>query len=62
MTVGGIGGSGSVLCSRDVVLLPDMSLEEAVAKGPYDAVVIPGGLKGAENIAQVGSFRMHPVS
>lgn len=53
MTVGGVGGAESVRCSRDVVLLPDMSLEEAVAKGPYDAVVLPGGLKGAENIAKV---------
>ncbi|XP_050712886.1 Parkinson disease protein 7-like [Eriocheir sinensis] len=52
VTVGGVGGAGSVLCSRDVVLLPDMSLEEAVAKGPYDAVVLPGGLKGAENIGK----------
>ncbi|KAG0713361.1 Protein/nucleic acid deglycase DJ-1 [Chionoecetes opilio] len=52
VTVGGVGGAGSVLCSRDVVVMPDMSLEDAVAKGPYDAVVLPGGLKGAENIAQ----------
>ncbi|XP_045112293.1 Parkinson disease protein 7-like [Portunus trituberculatus] len=57
VTVGGIDGSGSVLCSRDVVMLPDMSLEEAVAKGPYDAVVIPGGLKGAENIAQSATVK-----
>ena len=65
VTVGGVGGAGSVLCSRDVVLMPDMSLEDAVAKGPYDAVVLPGGLKGAENIAQVGctetSICMHAV-
>lgn len=65
VTVGGLGGAGKVLCSRDVVLLPDMSLEDAVAKGPYDAVVLPGGLKGSENIAQVGyteaSVNMYPV-
>lgn len=52
VTVGGVGGGGKVVCSRDVVMLPDMSLEDAVSKGPYDAVVLPGGLKGAENIAQ----------
>ena len=56
VTVGGvgIGGGSKVVCSRDVVMLPDVSLEDAVAKGPYDAVVLPGGLKGAENIAQAG--------
>merc|ERR1739838_85909 len=48
VVVAGLNGSGPVKCSRDVVLVPDMSLEEAIAKGPYDAVVLPGGLKGAE--------------
>ena len=24
------------------------------SQGPYDAVILPGGLKGAQNLAQVG--------
>lgn len=53
MTVAGLAGAGEVKCSRDVVMKPDMSLEDAAAKGPYDAVVLPGGLKGSENMGQV---------
>ncbi|CAL4107400.1 unnamed protein product, partial [Meganyctiphanes norvegica] len=48
VTVAGLNGAGPVKCSRDVIIVPDMSLEDAVAKGPYDAVLLPGGLKGAE--------------
>lgn len=50
VVVAGVNGSGPVKCSREVVLVPDMSLEEAITKGPYDAVVLPGGLKGAETL------------
>uniref|UniRef100_A0A4D5R9I3 Protein DJ-1 n=1 Tax=Scolopendra viridis TaxID=118503 RepID=A0A4D5R9I3_SCOVI len=51
VTVAGIVGKDPVKCSRDVVILPDTSLDEALKKGPYDVVVMPGGLKGAENLA-----------
>uniref|UniRef100_A0A646QII5 DJ1 n=1 Tax=Hemiscolopendra marginata TaxID=943146 RepID=A0A646QII5_9MYRI len=51
VTVAGIVGKEPVKCSRDVVILPDTSLDEALKKGPYDVVVMPGGLKGAENLA-----------
>lgn len=51
VTVAGLNGSDPVKCSRDVVIKPDMSLADAASKAPYDAIVIPGGLKGSENIA-----------
>ncbi|XP_064097012.1 protein dj-1beta-like [Macrobrachium nipponense] len=51
VTVAGVGGDGPVKCSRDVYIKPDMTLTAAVAKGPYDAVVIPGGMQGSENVA-----------
>ncbi|XP_077998289.1 Parkinson disease protein 7 homolog [Glandiceps talaboti] len=51
VTVAGLTGPGPVKCSRDVIITPDMSLEDAVKSGPYDAVVLPGGGLGAQNLA-----------
>ncbi|CAH1406443.1 unnamed protein product [Nezara viridula] len=51
VTVAGVGCDGSAKCSRGVVIHPDMSLTEAVKKGPYDAVVLPGGLDGSNAFA-----------
>lgn len=51
VTVAGLGSCDPIKCSRDVYIKPDMSLADAASKGPYDAVVIPGGLKGSENLA-----------
>ncbi|XP_042622917.1 Parkinson disease protein 7 homolog [Cyprinus carpio] len=36
-----------VQCSRDVMICPDSSLEDARKQGPYDVVLLPGGLLGA---------------
>ncbi|XP_030554126.1 protein dj-1beta [Drosophila novamexicana] len=47
VTVAGLNGSEPVKCSRDVVIVPDKSLEEALADEPYDVVVLPGGLGGS---------------
>ncbi|XP_059808112.1 Parkinson disease protein 7 homolog [Hypanus sabinus] len=52
VTVAGLAGSGSVTCSRDVVICPDTSLEDAVKQCPYDAVVLPGGNLGSQNLAE----------
>lgn len=49
----GLKGSDPVLCSRDVKLVPDKALADAVQSGPYDVVVCPGGAKGAQNLAEV---------
>lgn len=54
VTVAGLAGTSSVLCSRNVKLVPDMSLEDA-AKQQYDAVICPGGAKGAQNLAESSS-------
>lgn len=40
---------GPVTASRGVVLVPQMSLEEALPHD-YDMVVLPGGMPGAENL------------
>ena len=31
-----------------MVIVPDASLDEAQAQAPFDAVLLPGGLKGSE--------------
>lgn len=40
---------GPVTCSRGTVLVPDMSLDEAL-KRDYDMIVLPGGQPGATNL------------
>lgn len=40
---------GPVTASRQTVLIPDMTLDEALY-GEYDMVVLPGGLPGATNL------------
>ncbi|KAM7429550.1 Protein deglycase DJ-1zDJ-1 [Porites harrisoni] len=49
---GGLAGADPVTCSRYVVVKPDMSLEDAIKQGPYDAVILPGGLGGSNNLAK----------
>ena len=52
VTVAGIDSSSPVTCSREVRIVPDMSLEEAATQGPYDVVVLPGGLGGSQRLAE----------
>ncbi len=52
VTLAGVNGLESVLCSRNVRLVPDDSLEN-VKDTVFDAIIIPGGLKGAETCANV---------
>uniref|UniRef100_T1IZC7 DJ-1/PfpI domain-containing protein n=1 Tax=Strigamia maritima TaxID=126957 RepID=T1IZC7_STRMM len=52
VTIAGVAGSDPVKCSRDVVILPDKSLTDAISNAAtYDVVILPGGLKGAQNLA-----------
>ncbi len=50
--VGVQGGAHPVSCSRHVRILPDTGIEQ-VSREVFDAVVVPGGLKGAEACANV---------
>ena len=52
VTLAGIESSAPVTCSRDVRIVPDASLEEAASQGPYDVVVLPGGLGGSKRLAE----------
>ncbi|XP_054712682.1 Parkinson disease protein 7 homolog [Uloborus diversus] len=51
VTVAGLQGAGPTKCSRDIVIVPDCGITDA-AKENYDVVILPGGLQGAENLAQ----------
>ncbi|OXA51823.1 Protein deglycase DJ-1 [Folsomia candida] len=48
VTVAGLGDSTPKICSRDVIVGVEMSLMDANGSCPYDAILLPGGLKGAE--------------
>ena len=58
----GLQGGGPVKCSRNVTLVPDAPLAQASKAGPYDVVVCPGGLKGAESLAEVGFCLVKMIS
>ena len=47
----GLDSGDPVECSRNVRIVPDMSLDEAASKGPFDVVVLPGGLGGSKRLA-----------
>ena len=51
VVIAGLQGAKPIKCSRDIVIVPDMSIQDA-AKGSYEVVILPGGLQGAENLAQ----------
>uniref|UniRef100_A0A6M2DKT0 Putative transcriptional regulator dj-1 panstrongylus megistus n=1 Tax=Xenopsylla cheopis TaxID=163159 RepID=A0A6M2DKT0_XENCH len=42
----GLCGNKPVKCRSDSVISPDIGLAEA--KGPYDAIILPGGLEGSK--------------
>jgi len=52
VTVAGLFGSAPVVCSRNVVIVPDGSFKDFGIAG-YDAIILPGGLKGAQAFAAV---------
>lgn len=52
VTVAGLPSNATVKCSRQVNIVPDCSLAEAALKGPYDLLVLPGGLGGAQALAK----------
>lgn len=51
--VAGLEDANSQTCSRNVVLGVDTSFKEAQSEGPFDAILLPGGAKGAEAFVAV---------
>ncbi|XP_075211243.1 Parkinson disease protein 7 homolog [Lycorma delicatula] len=58
VTVAGLDGSDPIECKSGVLVVPDSSFTTALQKGPYDAVVLPGGpgYKTLCKSAEVGSL------
>ena len=48
VTLAGLAGSAAVTCSRGLRVVPDVALGDVA--GSFDAVVLPGGAQGAENL------------
>ena len=51
-----VSGSEAVECSRHVNIVPDASLEDALKKGPYEVVILPGGLQGTQFFIEVSKY------
>ncbi|TPX68320.1 hypothetical protein SpCBS45565_g03192 [Spizellomyces sp. 'palustris'] len=48
VTVAGLNGPNTVECSRHVKIVPDIGLAAVKDKTAFDAIILPGGMGGAE--------------
>jgi protein DJ-1 len=55
VTLAGVDGEETVVCSRNIKIVPDCGLNK-VSDHLFDAVIVPGGLKGAQTCASVIQF------
>lgn len=55
MVVAGLNGNESVSCAHGVVIKPDLSLEVASQKTPFDAVVFVDGEKASKLLKEVNT-------
>lgn len=51
VVLAGVDGAGPVTCARQVRLLPDLTLADAQKQPRFDAIVLPGGMPGAQTLA-----------
>ncbi|KAK2708322.1 hypothetical protein QYM36_014059 [Artemia franciscana] len=52
VTLASLHGKDPVTCSRGVIIVPDASLDDIDDEAVYDVILVPGGLKGVENLSQ----------
>ncbi|XP_059469166.1 Parkinson disease protein 7 homolog [Neocloeon triangulifer] len=52
VTVAGVDGPQPVKADSDVMIAPDSSLDDALKKGPYDVVILPGSEQCSYLVAQ----------
>jgi 4-methyl-5(b-hydroxyethyl)-thiazole monophosphate biosynthesis len=62
VTVAAVGGGRSVRSSRGLVVVADALLADLDAGAAWDAVVLPGGLPGAANLAASPAVRALALS
>lgn len=55
VTVAGLKSGSEIALSRDVIIIPEKSLKEALASNsaPFDAVILPGGRVGSLEFVEV---------
>jgi DJ-1 family protein len=52
-----VAGDGDLItCSRRVRIVPDVTLDDIADDEGFDAIVIPGGTRGVENLTENRSF------
>lgn len=52
VTVAGLPDASIIKCSRGVNIKPDIPINEAKSKGPFDVIVLPGGVGGAKAMSE----------
>ncbi len=50
------GDKDIIVCSRGIKILPDILIDDLDIEDTWDAIVIPGGLGGTENLTQNEQF------
>jgi DJ-1 family protein len=50
VTIAGL--STRITCSRGIMIIPDILLEDIDDNATFDAIIIPGGLKGVDNLSK----------
>ena len=62
VTLAGLDDKAAATCSRNVRIVPDISLKEAAAKGPYDVIVLPGEYTTEKNLCGILTCRLMSVT
>uniref|UniRef100_F6U899 protein deglycase n=2 Tax=Ciona intestinalis TaxID=7719 RepID=F6U899_CIOIN len=57
VTVAGLTDDVTVTCSRNVKIQPDVNIATAAKNVPYDVIILPGGLKGANAMSKATSVK-----
>ncbi len=51
------GLSAKVVCSRGVEIIPDILIDDLSDDAEFDMIVLPGGMKGVENLSESGKLK-----
>ncbi|KAK3782724.1 hypothetical protein RRG08_037723 [Elysia crispata] len=52
VTLAGLNGTAPITCCKNVKVVPDKSLDDALKGGSYDVMICPGGEKGAQLLSE----------
>lgn len=57
VVLAGLEGEGAVEGRSNILVVPDKSLDKALEEGPYDLIVLPGGLPNAYSLRDDARLR-----